>query len=141
MNSQQNLVTHEIPSNVHADWKRYAETNQIFLSTLASHAAMAPNLQQTYMTPANSKNKIYFMWDFVGRSLGMLFTIPPEKNPRRGMHKATWSDVVGRTVMAKKLLIEDQVMLNSMVERTYPDQRGQHPILGEEVLDAARNLP
>lgn len=29
---------------------------------------MAPNLQQTYMTPAASKNKVYFMWDFVGRT-------------------------------------------------------------------------
>ena len=30
---------------------------------------MTPNLQQTYMTPAASKNKVYFMWDFVGRTL------------------------------------------------------------------------
>ena len=30
---------------------------------------MAPNLQQTFRTPAASKNNVYFMWDYVGRTL------------------------------------------------------------------------
>ena len=39
------------------------------LNKLAYHPAMALNLQQTYMTPAASKNNVYLMWDFVGRTL------------------------------------------------------------------------
>ena len=30
---------------------------------------MEPILQQTYMSPSKSKNKVYFMWDFVRRTL------------------------------------------------------------------------
>ena len=41
----------------------------MLLDKLAHHEAMAPNLNQTYMTPAADKNKVYFEWDFVGRTL------------------------------------------------------------------------
>ena len=51
------------------EWKQLAEQLRILLDKLAHHPAMAPNLQQTYMTPAASKNSVYFMWDFVGRTL------------------------------------------------------------------------
>lgn len=51
------------------EWKHLAEQLRTLLDKLAFHPAMAPNLQQTYMTPANSKNNVYFMWDFVGRTL------------------------------------------------------------------------
>ena len=34
-------------------------------------------IDQTYSTPAASKNKVYFMWDFVGRTLAMLYGLPP----------------------------------------------------------------
>lgn len=51
------------------EWKELAEQLRTLLNKLAYHPAMAPNLQQTYMTPAASKNNVYFMWDFVGRTL------------------------------------------------------------------------
>lgn len=51
------------------EWKQLAEQLRVLLDKLAHHPAMAPNLQQTYMTPAASKNSVYFMWDFVGRTL------------------------------------------------------------------------
>ncbi len=51
------------------EWKELAERLRTLLDKLAHHPAMAPNLQQTYMTPAASKNNVYFMWDFVGRTL------------------------------------------------------------------------
>lgn len=51
------------------DWKELAEQLRTLLEKLAHHPAMAPNLQQTYMTPAAGKNNVYFMWDFVGRTL------------------------------------------------------------------------
>lgn len=57
------------PVTLAPEWKKLAEQLRTLLDKLAYHPAMAPNLQQTYMTPAASKNNVYFMWDFVGRTL------------------------------------------------------------------------
>ncbi len=57
------------PVTLAPEWKELAEQLRTLLEKLAYHPAMAPNLQQTYMTPAASKNNVYFMWDFVGRTL------------------------------------------------------------------------
>ena len=59
-----------LPSNnVAPEWKELAEQLRTLLDKLAHHPAMAPNLQQPFMTPAASKNSVYFSWDFVGRTL------------------------------------------------------------------------
>ena len=63
------LVVLPIPDFASAEWRSYVQKSQVLLDKLAHHPAMAPNLQQTYMTPAKSKNKVYFQWDFVGRTL------------------------------------------------------------------------
>jgi hypothetical protein len=59
---------------------------------------MAPNRDQTFMTPAKKKTRVYFMWDFVGRTLGMLYRIPPNL-PASVTDKEdnVWMDVVGRS--------------------------------------------
>lgn len=57
------------------EWKELVERLRTLLDKLAHHPAMAPNLQQTYMTPAASKNNVYFMWDFVGRTLVSAITL------------------------------------------------------------------
>ena len=51
------------------EWTDLFVKLQSLFEKLAYHEAMQPNLQQTYMTPANSKNRVYMMWDFVGRTL------------------------------------------------------------------------
>jgi hypothetical protein len=53
------LVDFPIPDDAARNWKEQAADLKDLVSKLAYHEAMAPNLQQTYMTPANSKNKIY----------------------------------------------------------------------------------
>lgn len=63
------MVVMPVPEFASPQWKKYVRASQVLLDKLAHHSAMAPNLQQTYMTPANSKNKVYFEWDFVGRTL------------------------------------------------------------------------
>jgi hypothetical protein len=63
------LIDVPVPSWAHKDWARYCRQHQVLLEKLAQHPAMVPNLQQTYSTPANDKNNVYFMWDFVGRTL------------------------------------------------------------------------
>lgn len=56
------LVSQPLPTNANRDWKRYIEALQKLYDKLAHHSAMATNLTQTYMTPAASNNRIYFMW-------------------------------------------------------------------------------
>jgi len=63
------LTSKAVPPSAAEEWRKVVEPLKLLLEKLAHHSAMAPNLQQTYMTPANSKNRIYFMWDFVGRTL------------------------------------------------------------------------
>lgn len=63
------LISNPVPENAALEWKKYVERHKVLLEKLAHHPAMAPNVQQTFMTPANSKNKVYFQWDFVGRTL------------------------------------------------------------------------
>jgi hypothetical protein len=65
----ENLVSVPVPSDANPEWKDTCLKMQSLYRKLAYHEAMAPNFQQTYMTPANSKNRVYFMWDFVGRTL------------------------------------------------------------------------
>lgn len=62
-----NLISPELPSGAE-EWTTLAQKLRKLLPKLAHHPAMAPNLHQSYMTPAASKNKVYFMWDFVGRT-------------------------------------------------------------------------
>lgn len=57
------------PDDAAKDWADSVTRLKKLLEKLTYHEAMAPNLQQTYMTPAASKNRVYFMWDFVGRTL------------------------------------------------------------------------
>lgn len=61
-NFTRNLTQVSIPANASSKWRFYAEKSQALLDKLANHTAMTPNLQQTYMTPAASKNKVYFMY-------------------------------------------------------------------------------
>lgn len=63
------LTQRPLPDNAKPEWKSTAEKLRNLLSKLAFHKAMESNIHQTYMTPAASKNKVYFMWDFVGRTL------------------------------------------------------------------------
>ncbi|MCJ1376476.1 hypothetical protein MMC20_007719 [Loxospora ochrophaea] len=126
---------------VSPEWTRLATSLRNCLKKLAYHPAMEPNLQQTYMTPANSKNSVYFMWDFVGRTLGNLYQVDPTLKDLSRQEKEQWNDAVGRTVLAQELLLDTKPgALNTMTESTYPSQRGNHPELGEDVLVAARQL-
>lgn len=54
--------------DAHALNKHVFTTHQKLARLLCDHAAMRPNLQQTFSTPANSKNKVYFTWDSVLRT-------------------------------------------------------------------------
>ena len=63
------LVHTPLPDGAAKKWSDLASKLKVLLEKLVYHEAMKPNIQQTYMTPAASKNRVYFMWDFVGRTL------------------------------------------------------------------------
>lgn len=83
------------------------------------------------------------MWDFHGRTLGLLYNIDPKLSFGAGtsQQQEAWSDIVSRSVMGAALLLDEKPgMLDMMVEGTYPNQSGPRPVVGEEVLEAARKL-
>lgn len=49
-----------LPEGADKDYAEIFKTSQHLYRLLAYHPAMKPNLQQTFNTPANSKNKVYF---------------------------------------------------------------------------------
>ncbi|KAL8646096.1 MAG: hypothetical protein Q9226_007020 [Calogaya cf. arnoldii] len=135
------MISMSISEFAWPEWKKYVQRSQVLLDKLAHHSAMAPNLQQTYMTPANSKNKVYFEWDFVGRTLSMFYNVNPTLQGLSKQEKEKWEDAVGRTTFTKVLILDTRPgMLDLMTETTYPDQKGAHSDFGEEILELARHL-
>ncbi|CZT14203.1 uncharacterized protein RCC_00177 [Ramularia collo-cygni] len=126
-----NITSVPVPSDASSNWRFFAETSKSLLDKLAHHSAMAPNLQQTYMTPAASKNKVYFMWDFVGRTLGYLYMLP--------VTATNMGDVESRSMMAAMLILDEQPgMLDQMVGATYAQTQTFE--FGEDILADARRL-
>jgi len=137
------LTTVPLPPKSTPAWLSMVTRLRTLLNKLAQHPAMAPNLQQTYMTPAADKNNVYFMWDFIGRTLGMCYQLDPElSNHRPGQPLPEgYVDVISRCAMARELMLDSKPgMLSSMTEMTYPEQAGKHPEFGAEILGLARDL-
>ncbi|KAF3007631.1 hypothetical protein E8E13_008364 [Curvularia kusanoi] len=63
------------------------------------------------LTPANSKNKLYFMWDFVLRSFQFLAA---RVDPRDPIRSEMFEDIVGRGAMAKSLIQDETGKLEAM---------------------------
>ncbi|KAL8804958.1 MAG: hypothetical protein Q9182_002268 [Xanthomendoza sp. 2 TL-2023] len=135
------LVALPIPDFAAPKWKKLVQRSKVLLDKLAHHPAMATNLQQTYMTPANSKNNIYFQWDFVGRTLSMFYRVNPSLQGLSKQEKELWEDATGRTTFAKQLILDEMPgMLDMMTEKTDPGQKGAHPGFGDEILELAKHL-
>lgn len=128
-----------LPPDAHDLWAWYASNHQSLLKKLAEHPAMAPNLQQTFNTPDNSKNKVYHMWDFVGRTLGYIFRLDPDLPDG---FDAAMQDIFGRTAMSCGLILDEKPgALNEMIESTYPSEKGkEHPEFGEDILQLCRTM-
>lgn len=90
--------------DAHPMYKRLFVTHQQLIKLLVDHPAMQPNLDQTFNTPARSKNKVYFMWDFNLRTFQHLVA---EVSPQDPHHSPMIGDVVGRAAMAKQLMLDE----------------------------------
>jgi hypothetical protein len=67
--------------DAHSTYKHLFVTHQQLVKLLLEHPAMQPNLQQTFSTSANSKNQVYFMWDFILRTIQILAAQVDSRDP------------------------------------------------------------
>jgi len=139
------LQQQPVPEDAHPVWKDLVETLKEMQSKLLYHDAMAQNRVQTFMTPAASKNRVYFMWDSVSRTLPVLYTVPPRLNSRGEMDQELanhWlQDCVGKAAYLAHLILDTTPgALNTMMEQLYPDQKGRHPDFGSDVIELARKV-
>ncbi|KAF2761707.1 hypothetical protein EJ05DRAFT_535066 [Pseudovirgaria hyperparasitica] len=136
----QYALSHPVPDNAHKDWLKEFNYMMALVPKLAYHPAMAPNLQQTYMTPAAEKNSVYFMWDFVSRTLSNLYNqVDPELKLETRASKNAWNDVRSRGMMATELILDTTPgMLAMMTGSAYPEQKDKEPAFGEDILELCR---
>jgi hypothetical protein len=97
-----NLLNAPVQAPANSEYAKLQNALKTVLTLLINHKAMERNIDQTFMTPAASKNKVYFMWDFVGRTLGMLYMLDPAA-PKGD----AWEDVAGRCGYARHLMEND----------------------------------
>jgi hypothetical protein len=97
--------------DAHPIYKHLFITHQALAKLLVEHPAMVPNLQQTFSTPANSKNKVYFMWDFILRTFQHLAA---QVDPRDPSSSSMYQDVLGRAVQAKTLTCDTTGQMEKM---------------------------
>jgi hypothetical protein len=86
-----NILGVAIPATASQDWATAVRHQQGLYRALFDHDAMAPNRQQTFMTPAAQKTAVYHLWDFVGRTLQFFYMVDCEKamRARRGQDKVS----------------------------------------------------
>lgn len=89
--------------DAHPLYRHYFTLHQQLAKLLIEHPAMKPNLQQTFNTPANSKNKVYFLWDFVLRTIQFLAA---KVSPQAPYSTPMFSDVQSRAFQSQMLILD-----------------------------------
>jgi len=123
----------DIPENANDAYKKLVEGSRKLVNCLLDDPAMAPNREQTFMTPAASKNRVYFMWDYVQRTLCYLNELDASQPSRNSGAGEGWADCQGRTSFATGLILDADRMLAAMMP-------GDTTPFGEEVLAATKEL-
>lgn len=122
--------------DAHPAYKALFTSHQALIKLLIEHPAMTPNLQQTFNTPANSKNKVYFMWDFVLRTFQHLVA---QVSPQDPWASPMFEDVLQRAVMAQMLCLDETGKLEAgNASVGYNDDAGVD--FGDEIKTAAAKL-
>ncbi|KAF1816981.1 hypothetical protein P152DRAFT_5453 [Eremomyces bilateralis CBS 781.70] len=123
------MLNAEVPTDANEQWASKVNYLKRLYRLLIDHPAMAENKFQTFMTPAAYKNKVYFIWDFVGRTLGMLLMLDPKRPQEDNL--GHWSDASGRVEFAKLLIMDKGP--DSKLDLMCPDDRGQKVEFGDEI--------
>lgn len=74
------LLARPIPDVADEKWKQLNRTLRDLVRKLIEHDAMRQNKGQPFMTPAASKNRVYFLWDSTTRlmvCMPLSFTLHP----------------------------------------------------------------
>lgn len=122
--------------DAHSAYKHLFVKYQQLIKLLIEHPAMKPNLQQTFNTPANSKNKIYFMWDFVLRTFQFLAA---RVDPRNPVQSPMFIDVLSRSTQARELIVDTTGMLDKMNASVgYKIEKGTE--FTDEIKELAKTL-
>ncbi|KAK5131519.1 hypothetical protein LTR08_000846 [Meristemomyces frigidus] len=142
----QGMLNNPMPDNASREWRSMVVNSKELFRLLAAHPGMQPNMRQAYMTPAAIKSKVYFMWDFVGRTLNFAYSVLPTlRNLNRGQ-SACWDDVLSRSALTATLILDlTPGMLDQLVEGTHPGRTGELPfgqraVMGNDIKEAARKL-
>lgn len=132
----ENAITTPVPDNASPLYRNTLVKSQALLQLLINHPGMVEtgNANQPFMQPANSKNRVYAMWDFVGRTLGYIGAVSDPANPERS---PGWDDITGRTRMAQ-MLIEDPQKCDLMFSMSWQGEFDRRFPFGDEVAAAAK---
>lgn len=117
-----------IPPNANADWKQDMELHRRLVNALLNHEAMAPNRDQIFMIPSNKKSRVYFLWDFVQRTICFLNMVDPDSPSG-----SEWQNVISRSNMTKAIILDDRGMSHAM----FQDDKTPY---GDEVMAIAREM-
>ncbi|KAI6383675.1 hypothetical protein MCOR25_000123 [Pyricularia grisea] len=98
--------------DAHPQYKHLFNVHQQLCKLLIEHPAMQPNLNQTFNTPANSKNMVYFVWDFVIRTFQILAAKVKPQNPESS---PMYKDVLGRSMQTKMMITDETGMMAAMM--------------------------
>jgi hypothetical protein len=127
------ICSKDIPENANATYKKLVEGGRKLVNCLLNDPAMAPNREQTFMTPAASKNRVYFMWDYVQRTLCYLNELDAIQPSRSSGVGEGWADCQGRITFAISLILDADRKLAAMMP-------GDTTPFSEEVLAATKEL-
>ncbi|KAL8396852.1 hypothetical protein RB594_003807 [Gaeumannomyces avenae] len=130
------LVEKECPDNADPYYKKTHDGLRRLLDLLAKHEGMSANMEQTFMTPAADKNKVYFMWDYVGRTLGMMAAVSPTTPKARLASNAIFQDIIGRIVMAESLIRDTTGKLDDTNEPAHRGSYRRNVEFGPEIIQA-----
>jgi hypothetical protein len=128
----ENLTTQPLPDNANEEWTQFTTNLKSLLEALSQHDAMKENIDRPYNEPAKHKNKVYFMWDYIGRTLGMAFSADssdPKKSP-------FWTEARQRAVMGGMMIKGSHLDLDTIC----PSDRGEKIEFGEDIIKLADEL-
>lgn len=122
-------------ATAHPAYTHLFEGNQQLAKLLIEHPAMQRNITQTFNTPANSKNKVYFMWDYVLRTFQIMVA---RCNPQQPFLSAEWTDILGRVDQSVHLILNESQLDAMNASVGYRDDAGVS--FTDEIKELAKKL-
>ena len=127
------LTALEPPKFAKPAWADLCNALRDLTKALGDHEVMEPNINDPYMKPANRKTKVYHMWDFISRTLSILWVVDLDLPSSQ---KPLWTEALGRAVLAKSM-IEDKT---GKTDTMCPDDYGTQVEFGGDILAIAQRL-